>query len=59
MAQRGTEREALTPAEVAAYLKIGLDKVYRALAAGEIPGRRVGKVWRTPRWLLEDWLEQR
>lgn len=50
--------EVLTPAQVADYLHIDRDKVYRLLNSGELPGRKVGPgAWRIPKWRLDAWLE--
>lgn len=38
--------EALTIAEVAQRLSVSPDTVYRLAAAGKLPGRKVGRVWR-------------
>ena len=37
---------ALTIAEVAQRLSVSPDTVYRLAAAGKLPGRKVGRVWR-------------
>ena len=41
--------EFLTTAEAAELLGIQIARVRRALAAGRLPGRRVGPQWRTTR----------
>ena len=43
-----------TAPETAAILRTDERTVYRALAAGAIPGTRIGTVWRIPvAWLRE------
>lgn len=36
----------LTIVEVARLLRVSPDTVYRLAAAGQLPGRKVGRVWR-------------
>jgi len=36
----------LTIAEVASLLRVSPDTVYRLAASGELPGRKIGRVWR-------------
>jgi len=38
--------KALTVAEVAKYLNVSQNTVYRKASDGEIPGFRVGRAWR-------------
>ena len=48
--------EVMTADEVAAFLRVNPKTVYAAVAAGQLPGRRVGKrivFWRDA---LLDWL---
>jgi excisionase family DNA binding protein len=51
------ERAIMTAEEVAAYLRLDQATVYRLANAGEIPARRVGRVWRFHRAALQEWLE--
>ena len=51
--------DILTPEQVAEYLQLPLDIVLTGLEQAEIPGVRIGNIWRVPRNLLERWLEQR
>lgn len=39
--------EYLTPEQLAVKLQLHVGVVRRMLAAGKLPGRRVGRVWRT------------
>lgn len=41
--------EIMTPAEVAALLKIHLKTVYKLAEKGVIPGNRIGRSWRFSR----------
>lgn len=50
---------ALSVEEVAEYLGLSRDTVYRKARRGEIPGIRVGRSWRFPLDILEDWLRDR
>jgi excisionase family DNA binding protein len=43
---------------IAALLSISTDTVYDLLASGELPGRKVGRKWRTTRNAVLRWLEQ-
>ncbi len=42
--------------EVARYLGIVPDTVYRKARRGEIPAVKMGKVWRFPKETLDKWL---
>lgn len=42
--------------EVAEYLGITPDTVYRKARTGEIPGVRIGRIWRFPKDVIDDWL---
>jgi len=53
----GGSGAALTVVEAAAFLKVKSSLVYRLLNSGEMPGIRVGGVWRISRSQLERWLE--
>jgi excisionase family DNA binding protein len=54
-----SEHEVMTAAEVAAYLRLNQATVYRLANAGEIPARRLGRVWRFHRAALQEWIETR
>ena len=43
------QHQMLTPLEVADLLQVSRDTVYRLAALGELPGRKVARVWRFPR----------
>ena len=42
--------------EVARYLRVVPDTIYRKARRGEIPAVKVGKVWRFPKATLDKWL---
>lgn len=46
------DREFLTTKEVAAWLDVNESTVLRAVRAGELPGRKLGKAWRFSRTAL-------
>ena len=48
--------EYLTPEQVAAKLQMNAGSVRRLLAAGKLPGRRVGRVWRVSAVELRDFM---
>ena len=49
-----TKKEAvLTPKETAKVLRCGENQVYAGLNRGEIPGFKVGGMWKIPRAALE------
>ncbi len=50
------EPQFLTVDEVAELLRIRRDTVYRLAAKGEIPGRKIGRVWRFPREFIDQFL---
>jgi excisionase family DNA binding protein len=49
--------DVLTPEEAAALFKVKVRTVYDWLQRGQIPGRKVGKVWRLSRRALVASLE--
>lgn len=46
----------MTVDEVAAYLGVVPDTVYRKARRGEIPAVKMGKMWRFPKETLDKWL---
>ena len=50
--------ETLTGNEVAQILRISRDTVYRLAARGELPGRKVGRIWRFTRKAIENYLSE-
>ena len=51
--------EILTVSEVAEYLRINPQTVYRKAKAGEIPAVRIGRAIRFRRTELEAWLKSK
>lgn len=41
-------KSLLRPDEVAEYLRVSLDTVYRMIACGELPAVRIRRLWRIP-----------
>ena len=44
--------------EVAKYLGVVPDTVYRKARRGEIPAVKMGKIWRFPKDALDKWLNE-
>jgi excisionase family DNA binding protein len=42
--------------EVAALLRVSRDTVYRLAARDELPGRKIGRVWRFPEEAIQEYL---
>lgn len=47
----------MTLAEVAAYLRLSKDTVYRMASGGRLPASKVGSQWRFRRDDIDQWLE--
>jgi len=48
----------MTVQEVAKYLNMVPDTIYRKARAGEIPAVKMGKCWRFPKEILDSWLNK-
>lgn len=48
--------EILTVDEVCEILYIGRNTAYTLLGSGELPGFRIGRVWKIPRVSLEEYI---
>ena len=48
----------MTLVEVATYLRLSKDTVYRMAQTGKIPASKVGNQWRFRREEVDAWLEQ-
>ena len=48
----------MTVVEVAAYLRVNRFTVYRLVERGELPGVKVGDLWRFKERDIEAWLER-
>ena len=51
-----TPADVMTAAEVADVLQLQVSTVYYLARRGELPGQRLGRAWRFPRWRLEEYL---
>ncbi len=47
----------LTVKEVAQYLKLSPDLIYKLAQQGKIPASKVGKAWRFKREKIDQWME--
>jgi len=50
--------EVLDVHGMAALLGVSVDTVYDLLKSGELPGRKVGRTWRTTRSAVLRWMEE-
>ncbi|MFQ5613215.1 MAG: helix-turn-helix domain-containing protein [Anaerolineae bacterium] len=53
------KNEMLTPDEVADYLKVPIQTIWRWCRKGTLPAVKIGKYWRVPREELDDFIEAR
>jgi excisionase family DNA binding protein len=51
------EDEIMTLEEVAKYLKLQPQTVYKWAQEGQIPGAKLGKEWRFRRRILDEWVD--
>jgi excisionase family DNA binding protein len=51
--------EMLTIEELAAYLKLRPQTIYKWVQSGKIPGAKFGKEWRFRRSSIEKWIDSR
>jgi excisionase family DNA binding protein len=56
---RSNMEALLTIEEVAAYLKVSKETVYKMAQRGEVPALKVGTQWRFERSAIEEWLRSR
>ncbi|MCE9566999.1 MAG: helix-turn-helix domain-containing protein [Planctomycetes bacterium] len=49
----------MTPREVAIYLGMHEETIREALREGRLPGVRLGRSWRVPARLLNEWIGRR
>jgi excisionase family DNA binding protein len=52
------QRRTLTPEEIAQTLRLHPEVVRRMMKRGEIPARKVGRLWRTDEAVFNAWLHQ-
>jgi PTS system nitrogen regulatory IIA component len=48
--------EVLTIDEVAKFLRVSPDTIYRLASRGELAGRKIGRIWRIPKSAVEQYL---
>jgi excisionase family DNA binding protein len=53
-----SKRDILNVYGIAALLDVSTDTVYELLQSGELPGRKVGREWRSTRNAIMRWLEE-
>lgn len=51
-------RQLMKIIEVAAYLRLSRDTVYRMAQEGQLPASKIGAQWRFRREEIDAWLEQ-
>jgi excisionase family DNA binding protein len=51
------EHDIMTLEEVAKYLKLQPQTVYKWAQEGQIPGAKLGKEWRFRRRILDEWVD--
>lgn len=51
------DEEILTIEEVARYLKMKPQTIYKWAQEGQIPGTKLGKEWRFRKQLLDEWID--
>lgn len=59
MKKRDMEPLAVSPREAMSLLGVGRNLIYRLLATGELPARKVGRRWVVPIRNLEEWLQRK
>jgi excisionase family DNA binding protein len=50
------DRQVLTVSQTAELLQVSTDMVYRLVTSGELPAKKVGRVWRLHRSAIEAFL---
>lgn len=55
----GNKDEIMTIEEVAAYLKLRPQTIYKWAQEGEIPAIKIVKEWRFKRSILDKWLDEK
>lgn len=58
MGQLKKNNEVLNVKEVARLLHLDEMTVYRLAGQGEIPAKKIGRVWRFSRKIIEDWFKE-
>ncbi|MBU1983473.1 MAG: helix-turn-helix domain-containing protein [Planctomycetota bacterium] len=52
-----TTPDVLTVGEVAAFMRVSRETVYRLAARGELPGCKIGRIWRFPKSAIQKYVE--
>ncbi len=52
-----SEDDILTIEEVARYLKMKPQTIYKWAQEGQIPGAKIGKEWRFRKQMLDEWID--
>lgn len=51
-------QEVLTIKQVAEFLQVSTDTVYRLATSGELQGRKIGRIWRFPKDAIENYIRE-
>jgi len=49
----------MTLEEVAQYLKVSKDSIYRLAKKGEIPASKIGNLWRFKKEEIDEWMRNK
>jgi len=49
----------MTLEEVAQYLKVSKDSIYRLAQKGEIPASKIGNLWRFKKEEIDEWMRNK
>ena len=52
-----TTRDVMTVDEVAGFMRVSRETVYRLALRGELPGRKIGRVWRFRKDAIHKYME--
>lgn len=50
--------EVMNLNQLAAYLQLSPQTLYRKVECGEVPGAKIGRQWRFKKTVIDEWLEQ-
>jgi excisionase family DNA binding protein len=50
--------EIMTVKQLAEYLKLNFQTVYKKVQKGEIPGSKIGRSWRFQKFVIDRWLTE-
>ena len=53
-----TTHSVLTIKQVAEFLQVSTDTVYRLATSGELQGRKIGRIWRFPKDAIENYIRE-